>query len=494
MKLCKSLLLLLLIIKGSILCAQTPERFYHYGNHWDDEVYTIKELSDGLFLVAGNSSKGSFSKSWIYKLDQNGNATDSLVQNSDVIGWSIVEFYKLDNYYIGIGMIDSAEDETKSLYYLKTDSNLNIVEEKMYPIELIVGSNFRVRTDFNNFYIFGYVKNQFDEYDMMAMILDRNGNLINQKIWYMPNPQFIFDFLLNDDGSFYIFSYGYSGQARLKISDSLLVIDTLAMNYPVYFNTTVDWLTDTSYLYAGKGGEDALSEMAVAGKSTAKEIKCDQDKSFDDMSITLFDTSHNVLKFEAFGKPDTNEYCFNYKSLDYFDKNNIYITATSNFTVGSLYQEYDNEVLVVNLDSTLTPRWEKYIGGDAYYNVFNLTALQDGGVVLACRRHDYREHVGEMDVCLFRLDAEGNLMASTELHPHSSGFEIYPNPVHDRLYINGLRTYRDAEVKVYNASGQLMLQEKLHEDYLDVASLPKGFYLLKIHSEDEIFVQKFVKK
>jgi len=300
-----------------------------------------------------------------------------------------------------------------------------------------------------------------------------------------------------------------STQSRLTLSESLIIIDTLPLNYPVYTNVSVKWLTDSTFIYAGYGGEDTFNnlkrekyhtkhnlepnEMIVNAKDNTMQEDNLRNRLDRDMSITLFDTTHNVLKFEAFGKPDTNEYCYNYKSLDYFDKNNIYITATSNFTVGSLYQEYDNEVLVVNLDSTLTPRWEKYIGGDAYYNVFNLTALQDGGVVLACRRYDYREQTGEMDVCLFRLDAEGNLMASTELHPHSSGFEIYPNPVHDRLYINGLRSYRDAEVKVYNASGQLMLQETLQTDYLNVASLPKGFYLLKIQSEDEIFVQKFVK-
>jgi len=295
--------------------------------------------------------------------------------------------------------------------------------------------------------------------------------LINQRIYDDDNLRILFDLIVKDNSDEYIaFVSADEYLAFYTVNDNFDVVDTVECN-SFLFNLSAEWLGDK-----------------ILTVSTRTEQKSNRN-----VYVSLFDTAANILEELSFGKPDTNEYCFNYKSIDYFDKNNIYITATSNFTVGSLYQEYDNEVLVVNLDSTLTPRWEKYIGGDAYYNVFNLTALQDGGVVLACRRYDYREQTGEMDVCLFRLDAEGNLMASTELHPHSSGFEIYPNPVHDRLYINGLRSYRDAEVKVYNASGQLMLQETLQTDYLNVASLPKGFYLLKIQSEDEIFVQKFVK-
>jgi hypothetical protein len=257
-----------------------------------------------------------------------------------------------------------------------------------------------------------------------------------------------------------------------KLNEDFLVLDTV--EYTDYlFNMSALWYDDTS----------------IVTTSTRLE-----DKTPRDLHLSLYDTLGNQLEDYVYGKPNIKEYCYNYKSLDYLDKNNIYITATSNFTVGSLYQEYDNEVLVVNLDSTLTPRWEKYIGGDAYYNVFNLTALQDGGVMLACRRYDYREQSGEMDVCLFRLDAEGNLVASTELHPHSSGFELYPNPAHDRLYINGVKTGDETSADVYNASGQLVLQENLQTDYLDVGSLPKGIYLLKICSSKDVFIQKFVKK
>ncbi|MFP4665029.1 MAG: T9SS type A sorting domain-containing protein [Bacteroidales bacterium] len=441
----------------------------------DDRVYDAIELDNGDFIVTGKSTNGSFEKLWLYKLDSSGVLVDSLIiSGQNGLGRISRLTQVAEDTIVGIGDKPDEISGLCELFYIRINTSFSYYEEKTYPVGNYVDCRFRTKADGDSkLVVFGYLIDRVNPYDidMAYFSLDVSGNMLKQKIYDDENMRIIFDLLVKGGEEYYAF-VTEQHMAMYKLDENFIVLDTV--EYTDYlFNMSALWYDDTS----------------IVTTSTRLE-----DKTPRDLHLSLYDTLGNQLEDYVYGKPNIKEYCYSYKSIDYFDKNNIYITATSNFTVGSLYQEYDNEVLVVNLDSTLTPRWEKYIGGDAYYNVFNLTALQDGGVVLACRRHDYREHVGEMDVCLFRLDAEGNLMASTELHPHSSGFEIYPNPVHDRLYINGLRTYRDAEVKVYNASGQLMLQEKLHEDYLDVASLPKGFYLLKIHSEDEIFVQKFVRK
>jgi len=61
--------------------------------------------------------------------------------------------------------------------------------------------------------------------------------------------------------------------------------------------------------------------------------------------------------------------------------------------------------------------------------------------------------------------------------------KIYPNPVSDFLMVESNYTpTQKSELQLYNISGQLMLQQDIHnkKSELDVSKLPKGVYILKI--------------
>lgn len=77
----------------------------------------------------------------------------------------------------------------------------------------------------------------------------------------------------------------------------------------------------------------------------------------------------------------------------------------------------------------------------------------------------------------------------------SEEFAVYPNPAQESLYILTEDT-PDAEVFIYNTSGQLVQQAKLNdgENKLDISKLDKGLYLINIKSDDEVFTKKFIKK
>ncbi|MFC3161158.1 T9SS type A sorting domain-containing protein [Chryseobacterium arachidis] len=69
---------------------------------------------------------------------------------------------------------------------------------------------------------------------------------------------------------------------------------------------------------------------------------------------------------------------------------------------------------------------------------------------------------------------------------------IYPNPATDFIYIKNmqdLKTYT-----IFDASGRTVLQNSLHEDKINISSLIKGSYLLKIITKEKNYNFKFIKK
>lgn len=62
-------------------------------------------------------------------------------------------------------------------------------------------------------------------------------------------------------------------------------------------------------------------------------------------------------------------------------------------------------------------------------------------------------------------------------------FNVFPNPVKDKLNITSLSGQKPEFVTLINAKGQALFQNKLNTEQINVESLPKGIYILKIYSE-----------
>jgi len=77
-----------------------------------------------------------------------------------------------------------------------------------------------------------------------------------------------------------------------------------------------------------------------------------------------------------------------------------------------------------------------------------------------------------------------------------SQVNLFPNPVDDQLYIE-LRDYlpRNANFRVYNNIGQIILQEKIYVgwNHYDVKSLPNGIYHYSIFDQGLLYSSTFVK-
>jgi hypothetical protein len=67
-----------------------------------------------------------------------------------------------------------------------------------------------------------------------------------------------------------------------------------------------------------------------------------------------------------------------------------------------------------------------------------------------------------------------------------SSFFVFPNPVSNTLYIQGVDEY--AALEVYNLTGKSLIKEKGTE--LDVTSLNQGTYILRINNQYVKFIKK----
>ena len=64
----------------------------------------------------------------------------------------------------------------------------------------------------------------------------------------------------------------------------------------------------------------------------------------------------------------------------------------------------------------------------------------------------------------------------------TESFKVYPNPVHNELYISG-NDFRPQPYQIFSADGRLLLYGESREgDPINVSILPTGLYILKINN------------
>jgi len=75
-----------------------------------------------------------------------------------------------------------------------------------------------------------------------------------------------------------------------------------------------------------------------------------------------------------------------------------------------------------------------------------------------------------------------------------ANLQISPNPVRDKLFITS--TYSIEKVEIYDFSGKLIMvnSQLSNENAINISSLPKGIYLVKVYAHQGIIAKKFVKE
>ena len=87
--------------------------------------------------------------------------------------------------------------------------------------------------------------------------------------------------------------------------------------------------------------------------------------------------------------------------------------------------------------------------------------------------------------------------STSQMLPLEKQFSVFPNPASHEINISysGFIS-AGTEAGLYNVQGQLLqkITLNMHKNQMDISSLPKGVYLLKINTERGLWVEKIVKE
>jgi hypothetical protein len=83
-----------------------------------------------------------------------------------------------------------------------------------------------------------------------------------------------------------------------------------------------------------------------------------------------------------------------------------------------------------------------------------------------------------------------------EKQPSTINYTLSPNPANDQLTINGLNVSDKTIYQIYNSSGLRLMEGEitLSETEIDISTLPRGVYFIKLQNEKMVEVGKMVKE
>jgi hypothetical protein len=388
---------------------------------------------------------------------------------------NIVQISNQDNLVFGVfGIPESNSKIFRHIWMKKLDQDLNTIWNKSFEIpENYWNPGFKVIISNNGLiYLVGTIAldGSSASKHLFMMKLNENGDTLKT---YFPNDpplqltKKIYSLLpsLEENGVIAV-ADGFDGLTSLQILeiDSNLNYTMTPINDPdneLRDQATAKWFSDSSYLICSEG------------RNVTKDY-------FRDIQVNLMNTNHQFIDRLWLERPDTNDTPAWVKSIDYIDKNNIWVAGSINHA----YPEpMDTEVLVYLIDEQLNIKGLKYYGGDMNYSVMTVTATPDGGCVLAGTVCDWQNSVPmDTDIWIKKIFPSDILTHAEDTpDPFDKDALVYPNPFSERLFIKTSRI--ELVFKLYNLNGEEVISSTIisESDFIiDTQHLVPGVYVYEL--------------
>lgn len=388
------------------------------------------------------------------------------------------------NHYIVIGSLGYPESNHKKrnfIWIVKMDEQLNIEWDKRYKLAdnywnpifeaTLTGDSLIYLAGCAALDTMAYLQHLF----MMKFNLD-GDTLKTSYPYYSGTNKQIFG-ILNRPLNNGITVFGQGFEFINSMIQAIEIDSTLDFEvYPVIdsmntFHTyvTSKWFSEDRYLIS------TLSDSYYTGYSSDYDIQ-----------IGLVSEDHVFIDRQWLGRMDTNDYPAWRTSLDFTDKNNIWVSGNIEHIPP---QHLDTEILVYLLDSTLNVKGMKLYGGDMNYSVVTTTATSDGGCVLGCQVYDWQNSFeDDQDLWIKKVfPADIITYAEDTPDPNDRDAMVFPNPFG---YFIQIKTFRkNLDFTLFDLNGRKAIERAVQRggnNTMNTSGIPKGFYIYKISENNKV--------
>ncbi len=471
----KNIIFLFLILSSFCERSRAQSVGFEYTNSSSQlqQSELIIENSAHHYLMAGLTTPYYGSKAYgmkLIELDASGNLLQekSFIKPNNALG--LLGIFERPNEYLGIGGMTRADSDSNFLWIAHFSKTLDLLKDTTIYISQSE-QGFGQCTVFRDTIFLGATVFQWASTDQLLPFsakISMDGELIALKK-YSGVLDFVNKmYVPNDTSKFFILH----GEELRKVDKSFnLTGQTLRFASPLpYLNAQGDikYLSDTTFL--------------LTGKYWTTDSDDDQD-----IGVAMCSTNFNVLKIKKFGKgKDTADMPAALKSIDYTDKNKIFIGGTLDVSISlPTNANRPSAFVLVQYDSTLQQRWMKTYGNDAYYFMLGLLATSDGGCLMYGVKCDYQNNAGA-DLYVLKVNEQGNV-TGTFATPFVQTLNIYPNPAHETVWIElPSKMPTKCILDIYAANGQKVFATEVSEGQkllqVNVSDWTQGIYFYTLQS------------
>jgi hypothetical protein len=385
-----------------------------------------------------------------------------------------------DGTFIGIGVYN--HDTVYNLWYCLFDLNLNLLFDHkiLTEYELIYDRLNSTINDNGNIVIGATYKINEFETSVCLFELSINGDLENY-IFYTPLNQGIaifYDlFKIPNSSNYKIFTTNFFQKSIGKIY-------TVDSAFNILFSTPFSWYQSDNLSVKLINEEEYLLGLV---RYISKDNICS--------GLVKHSMNENILDSLLLCNSSVINYSAWIRSVDFVDSSKIYFGSTYSLNlIDPFFSTSTSWIMLNKLDIHLLPIWQKYYGGDAYYNLWSILATQDGGCVMSGTRYDHQTQNQERDVYILKVNEDGILTWAYNFPETTKKVIVYPNPGRDEIRIKAIEN--NLRFDLFDINGNKILSQPIeNEDKINTSQLKKGVYTYRILNQksETVETRKWIK-
>lgn len=262
---------------------------------------------------------------------------------------------------------------------------------------------------------------------------------------------------------------------------------------------------------------DSLNNLYLAGRTASIDFET---------TANAFQTTKNngidacIFKLNSFGNLIWSTYLGgdddDFADRIYIDKNNNVTTLintisdTLSLIADTIFTNYPinfEKVYIATFDSSGTPIWASYFGGNNIDKAYDFKIACGGKLFftgtsqstnLPTTTNAYQSnintyidsYIGIIESSLFYTDTTSLNSTINHLN-NSTDIFIYPNPANEYFCIEEIND--DFEIRILSAKGEILMNKKNNQNCYEIKNLSPGLYIAEISKNGNIIRKKIIK-